>query len=168
MLHPSTIPTLERTPAVLRAMLTGMPKDALEAPGAEGWSPHDVVAHLLSIHYAANVQRVRMMLDADDPAIPNVDEHETLETSGMRAWPLPRLLDEYQSARAEAMGWMCALTGEQLGRTGRHSVAGTITIADVLHHIAYHDLVHTAQITKLLYAPVEARRGPMRTSFPDE
>ncbi len=158
--------TLERTPSVLRAMLGDMPDAVVNAPGGEGWSPRDVVAHLLSIHYAANVQRVRWMLDNDDPAIPDVDEHATLETSGMRTWPLDRLLDEYAAARAEAMVMLRAVTPQQLARTGRHAIAGTITIGDVMHHVAYHDLLHVGQITQLLYAPLERHRGAMGAAFP--
>ena len=165
-LHPLVLLTLERTPAVVRALLGGMPDAIVTAPGAEGWSPRDVVAHLLSIHYAANVQRVRWMLDNDDPIVPNVDEHATLEASGMRAWPLARLLDEYETARAESMQWLGALTPDQLARSGRHASAGAITIADVMHHVAYHDLLHLGQITQMLYAPVEQRRGAMGAAFP--
>jgi hypothetical protein len=167
-LHPLVFETLERTPAVVRAMLAGLPDAVVEAPGAEGWSAKDVVAHLLSIHYAANVQRVRLMLDIDDPAIPGVDELATLEASGMRRWPIGRLLDEYARAREEALTWLRPLTDEQCARTGRHAVAGAITIADVLHHVAYHDLTHTRQIASLLALPLEHQRGAMRVAAPAE
>ena len=37
-----------------------------------------------------------------------------------------------------------------------------ISVADVLNHVAYHDLLHIGQIAGLLAAPIEARRGAMR------
>ena len=166
MLHSSVLQTLERTPTVLRVLLEGMPVEAIEARGPEGWSARDVVAHLLSIHYAANVQRVKWILENDNPVVPNVDEEATLESSGMRIWPLPKLLDEYAAARAESMVWLRALAPDDFTRTGRHEVAGVIAVTDVLHHIAYHDLVHIAQVAKLLSIPVEQRRGRMRAGFP--
>jgi len=168
MLYPSTIDTLARTPSVLRALLDGLPDEATCTPGPEGWSARDVVAHLLSVHYASNLQRVRWMLDADDPFVPNIDEEQVLESSGMRAWPVARLLDEFAAARGEAMEMVRGLRPDQLGRTGRHEVAGTITIEGILHHVAYHDLAHIAQIAKLLSQPLDARRGAMATSYPDE
>lgn len=125
-LHPSVLTTLERTPSILRALLEGMPVDAIEAQGPGGWSPRDVVAHLLSIHHAANVQRVKWILENDNPVVPNVDEEATLESSGMRIWPLPKLLDEYAAARAESMVWLRALAPDDFTRTGRHEVAGVI------------------------------------------
>jgi hypothetical protein len=165
-LHPSVIPTLGRTPATLRAMLEGMPAEAVDAPGPEGWSAREVVAHLLSIHDAANVQRLRFMLDQDNPEIPNVDEEAVLQASGMRAWSLEKLLDEYAAVRGEAMSWISALSREELERTGRHQVAGEVTIADILHHIAYHDLLHIAQVATLLGTAADHRRGAMREAFP--
>ena len=167
-LYSSTLDTLERTPTVLRDMMLGLPDDVIDAKGSEGWSAHDVLAHLLSIHYKANVQRVHLIVENDHPAIPNVDEEATLRESGMQAWPVARLLDEYAAARAESVAWLRSLPEGALARTGQHSVAGEISAADVLHHIAYHDLLHVAQIAKLLYAPLEARRGRMRDGFPDQ
>ncbi len=165
-LYPSTLITLERTPAVLRTMLEGLPAEVIDARGVEGWTARDVVAHLLSIHYAANVQRVKWILDGDNPVVPNVDEDAVLESSGMRIWPLPKLLDQYASARAESVAWLRTLTPDDYARTGRHEVAGVISVADVLHHIAYHDLIHIAQTAKLISGPLEERRGRMRDGFP--
>lgn len=167
-LYPSTLATLERTPTVLREMISALPADVVDAKGVEGWSAHDVLAHLLSIHYKANVQRVHLIVENDNPAIPNVDEDATLRESGMQAWPVERLLDEYAAARGESVAWLRSLPPGALARTGQHSVAGEISAADVLHHIAYHDLLHVAQIAKLLYAPLEERRGRMRDGFPDQ
>jgi hypothetical protein len=161
-LDPAAMATLACTPAVLRSMLEGMPEAAITTPGAEGWSPKDVVAHLLSIHYAANVQRVKWILENENAVVPNVDEDDTLRASGMRDWPLARLLDEYAAARGEAMVWLRELTPEQLARTGQHQVAGPITVADVVHHIAFHDQLHIAQVAQLLSIPLEQRRGAMR------
>lgn len=167
-LFPSTLATLERTPTVLRELMLGLPDTALDAKGPEGWSAHDVLAHLLSIHYKANVQRVHLIVENDNPAIPNVDEDEVLRESGMQAWPVSRLLDEYAEARAGVVAWLRTLPSGAFHRTGQHSVAGEISAADVLHHIAYHDLLHVGQIAKLLYAPLEERRGRMRDGFPDQ
>jgi hypothetical protein len=166
MLYPSTIDTLARTPSVLHALLDSLPDEATTTPGPEGWSARDVLAHLLSVHYASNLQRVRWMLDADDPPIANIDEEQVLESSGMRAWPVSRLLDEFAAARGEAMEMVRAVRPDQLSRTGRHEVAGTITIEGILHHVAYHDLIHIAQIARLLALPLDQRRGAMSTSFP--
>lgn len=165
-LQPLVFETLAHTPAVLRSLLGGVPEPVLETARDGAWAPKDLVAHLLSIHFAGNVQRARIILENDDPDIPGVDEAAVLEASGMRAWPLDRLLAEFEAARAESLTWLRTLTDAQLARSGRHAVVGRITVADVLHHIAYHDLVHVRQLLRMLESPLEPRRGAMRQAMP--
>ena len=69
-LDPSAFDVLAQTPATLRALLSAVPQDLVEAQADEGWSPKDVVAHLLATLPSTVVDRVRLMLDADDPPIP--------------------------------------------------------------------------------------------------
>jgi len=161
-LEPGTLDVLAGTPATLRALLAGIPEEALSAPGAEGWSARDVVAHLASIQRTANVQRVRLMIEHDNPLIPNVDEEETLAASGLRSRPTADALATFERERGEAMAMLRSLTAEDLLRRGRHQVAGDLTVADIVHHIAYHDLLHVGQVAALLAAPIEQRRGAMR------
>ena len=101
-LHPATLKVLASTPVPLRGLLGSLPAETLETPGAEGWSPRDVVAHMLSIEEQALVGRVRLIVDSDVPPIPNIDEDATLSASGMRGWPISRLLG--RSARAHRSG----------------------------------------------------------------
>lgn len=161
-LDPSAFDVLAQTPATLRALLSAVPQDLVEAQADEGWSPKDVVAHLLATLPSTVVDRVRLMLDADDPPIPNIDEQEALDSSGLRPKPLDELLDELERRRAEVVAWLRELTPEQLGRTGQHEVAGEISIADLLHHLAYHDLEHVEQAARMLHGHYEPLRGGMR------
>jgi len=39
---------------------------------------------------------------------------------------------------------------------------GDLAIADIIHHVAYHDLVHVAQAARLAGEPLEQLRGAMR------
>ena len=160
-----TIDVLASTPETLRSMLGGLPGDVVEARGAEGWSAKDVVAHLLARHDDALVGRVRAMLDADDPLIPDIPDETGIQA--LRGRGIDELCEEFASRRAEAASWLRGLSDEQLRRGGRHEVAGAITIADILHHLAYHDLLHVAQAARLIAVPIEARRGAMGVAFPD-
>jgi hypothetical protein len=157
-LHPAALGVLASTPGALRGLLASLPASTLETPGAEGWSPKDVVAHILSIEQQALLGRVRLIASADDAELPNIDEDATLAASGMRAWPLARLLDELAAQRADALEALSRLGPEDLARSGRHSAAGAVSAADV----AFHDLLHIGQITQLICAPIEERRGAMR------
>ena len=163
----SAIEVLESTPATLRALLGQLPESAAAAPGPEGWSPADVVAHLISVQPPALVERIRLMVENDEPPVPNIDEDEALASSGLRGKPIAELLDRFDRERTDAMTWVKALPPESFACGGQHEVAGRITAADQLNHFAYHDLAHVRQIVTLLIPRLERARGSMSDSFPD-
>jgi len=165
-LAPGTLAVLRATPAVFEALFGGQPEDVLDRRGVEGWSAKDVLAHVLSIQQPAIVERVRLMVDGDVPSLPDVDEHVTLERSGLRGRPARELLQKFTEERAQAMAFLEALKPDQLRRRGRHELAGEICAADAIHHMAYHDLLHIAQAAGLLADPIERLRGAMREAFP--
>jgi hypothetical protein len=126
-----------------------------------------VVAHLISVQRPALVERIRLMVENDEPPVPNVDEDEALASSGLRERPIADLLDRFESERRDAMTWVKGLALESFARGGQHEIAGRITAADQLNHFAYHDLMHIRQIVSLLIPRLERSRGAMGDSFPD-
>lgn len=166
ILAPGALAVLASTPAVFEAMFRGQPEEALERAGEEGWSAKDVLAHLISIQPPALVGRVKAMVENELPLLPDADEHECLEASGLRGWPAKELLQTFAASRAEAMRLLEGLTPEDYRRRGKHAVAGEISVADAIHHMSYHDLLHIAQAANLLAEPMERSRGAMRSAFP--
>ena len=159
---PAALDVLASTPATLRALLGGLPETAVSAAGDEGWSPKDVLAHLLSLNGPALLDRVRPIMELDEPPIPNVDEAEVLERSGLRLLPVATLLDDFARRRADAVAWLRGLPPPALSRSGVHSTAGRVTVANLIHHLAWHDLLHVSQVCRLLAAPIDERRGAMQ------
>jgi hypothetical protein len=166
-LVPHALAVIDATPRTLRALLADLPDAVVNAPGAEGWSARDVVAHLTSVHRPAFAERLRVMVEQDDPLLPNVDEEAELRSSGYRARPVVQLIDELTAMRAEESAWVRTLSADQLLRTGRHEIAGRLLVSEIIHHEAWHDLLHIRQVCGLLAAPLDAARGAMASSFPD-
>jgi hypothetical protein len=156
-----SIAVLASTPGVMRSMLTPLPESLVAAAGGEGWSARDVVAHLLARQRPAIVGRIEVILAEDGAAIPDVPDH-LMEVAPYRDRPLDDLLREFEEGRAPAVAMLVGITPEQLQRRGVHSGVGELTIADIIHHVAYHDLVHVAQAARLAAAPLEPLRGAMR------
>ncbi len=157
-LQPGTLEVIASTPAVLRALTATLPEVTIEAREGEGWLARDVVAHLLD-RWPSQRGRVQKMLAEVNPAILDENEVAGLEASGLRQRPLAWLLDEFERARAAEAATFRALTETDFARTGRHSVAGPITIAELLNHVAYHDLLHIQQIAGTLALVPNAGRG---------
>ena len=163
----SAIEVLDSTPTTLRGLLGHLPEPVVTETGPEGWSPRDVLAHLISVQPPALVERIRLIVEGDEPPVPNIDEEEALRSSGLRERPVSELLSRFESERREAMTWLKSLRAGDFARGGKHEVAGRITAADQLNHFAYHDLLHTRQIISLLIPRLERSRGAMSEFFPD-
>ena len=153
---------LATTPATLRALLRGLPAEITSAAADEGWSPHDVVAHLASLDPLTLVGRVRAIVEQDQPALPAIDEHDVLERSALRGQPLGDVLDELTRTRTAALAWLGDLPPELLGRTGQHAEIGLLSAAEIIHHKAWHDLLHVQQVCRMLSLPLDAGSGGMR------
>lgn len=160
-LVPSAIAVLAASPSVFRALLSPLPAALISAPGPEGWCARDVLAHVVARQRPAMIDRINAMLADDGAAIPDIPDNAT-EVETYREMPLAAVLDAYDALRAEALTIVRPLSAEQLSRRGVHSVAGAISVADVIHHHAYHDLLHIEQAASLIDAPLEERRGAMR------
>lgn len=157
-LEPGTIEVIGSTPSVLRALTASLPDAILDARDGEGWSARDIVAHLLD-RWPSQRTRVHKMLAEANPIILDEPEVAGLEASGLRERPLAWLLGEFERARAAEAASFRALTASDLARPGQHSVAGPITIAELLNHVAYHDLLHVQQIAATLALVPNAGRG---------
>jgi hypothetical protein len=155
------IAVLASTPGVMRQMLAALPDDLVATPGREGWSARDVVAHSCARQGPAIVGRIQAILAADGAAIPDVPD-DLMDVAPYRARPLEELLADFERGRAEAVATVESVTPAQLGRRGIHSGVGELTIAEIIHHVAYHDLVHITQAARLAGAPLERLRGAMR------
>jgi hypothetical protein len=159
---PGTLESLDATPGVLRAMLNGMPASTVEAPGPEGWSARDVLVHLASRQRAALEGRIRLMLSEDCPTLPALVHERMVRDYKLAQHAIAEIIDDHEATRSEMMGFVRSLTPAQLARTGNLPAAGIVSGADVVHHVAFHDLVHIAQINALLAEPIERARGAMR------
>ncbi|MBM4410549.1 MAG: DinB family protein [Chloroflexi bacterium] len=157
-LGPGTLEVIASTPAVLRALTASLPEAIVEARDGDGWSARDIVAHLLD-RWPSQRDRVEKMLAEANPVILDEPEVAGLEASGLRHRPLMWLLDEFERTRAAEADAFRGLSASDLARPGQHSVAGPITIAELLNHVAYHDLLHVQQIAATLARVPNAGRG---------
>lgn len=60
------------------------------------------------------------------------------------------------------MAWLRTLEPSTWARDGEHSAAGRVTAEEMLFHAAHHDLVHLAQLARMLAMRFEPHRGGMR------
>jgi hypothetical protein len=158
------IPILERTPAVLRAMLAGLPDEWVRATdGPETWSAFDVVGHLIHGEKADWIPRARHILEKgeSEPFAP-FDRVAMFEAS--RGRTVEALLEEFAALRAGNIAALrkLALTADDLARRGIHPELGTVTLEQHLATWPAHDMGHIRQIAQTLGRQYRDAIGPWR------
>lgn len=155
---------LSRTPAVLDALLRGLPDGWISAhEGGETWSPYDVVGHLIHGERTDWLARVKKILEhgESEPFEPFDRFAQFAESEGRS---LPSLLDEFRALREENLRRLqsLGLTEADFDKRGRHPAFGIVTLRQLLATWVAHDLDHLMQISRVLARQYSDEVGPWR------
>ena len=158
---------LRRTTEVLRALLTGLPNTWTATPDvANGWSPRDVVGHLISGELDDWIPR-RSGFSSTGRRRP-FDRFDRFAHVGARRrhsrstpwWTGSRSCATDNLAKIDAM----ASDGD-LDRRGLHPSLGEVTLRELLATWAVHDLDHVSQIYAGLAGSYDAEVGPWKENL---
>jgi uncharacterized protein YukE len=141
--------SLPKTPALLRYIL----KDVTQAEAMNcwdgDWNVVYVVCHLRDLE-AAYLQRVRMMLEQDNPTFPDNDQRAMAIERNYAEEDLQTALEEFEALRRDFIALVRSLSDEQWERRGQHPYFGETTILTQAINNAIHDLDHIEQIARAL------------------
>jgi hypothetical protein len=157
---PLGLEVLERTPAVLRAILGGVSQEWVTATeGPDTWSPYDVIGHLIHGERTDWIARAEI-IRAGGGTFKTFDRLAQFHESAGKS--LSQLLDEFEAVRRENLtrvrSWH--LTEHDLAMTGTHPVFGTVTLHQLLSTWVAHDLDHLMQISRVMGRQLAADVGP--------
>jgi hypothetical protein len=146
--------------------LTGaVPAELLTRPAAAGeWSALDCLQHLVDTERMVFPDRVRHLLAGED--FPNFDP-DSQGTAPDVNLSAAVLAESFAAMRAESMALLETLTVADLDLRSRHSELGIISMRELLHEWAGHDLMHTVQAERALMQPFIAGCGPWKSYFAD-
>src|SRR5687767_5596393 len=126
------IPALDRTPAVLSALLESLPSGWLDArEGPEAWSPREIVNHLIHGERVDWIPRARIIIaQGRYRQFQPFDLVAELKSDR----PLNDLIEELDQRRAAntatLTGWN--LSERDIALTGGHPALGTVTMRQLL------------------------------------
>ena len=159
---------LERTPAAVRALLSGLPESWTTAnEGPKTFTAFDNVGHLIHGERADWIARAQIILAQGanrrfEPYDRFAQDRECADKS------LAQLLDEFAELRAANLvtlrGWQ--LDARQLRLEGEHPAFGRVTLAQLLAAWVVHDLGHIAQISRVMAKRYREDVGPWREYLP--
>lgn len=159
---------LERTPAVFRALLGGLPEAwTLPNEGPDTFSAVENLAHLIHGERADWMERARIILaQGADRRFAPFDRFAHRQES--RDATVADLLDEFARLRADNLATLRSwrLTERELALCGEHPAFGTVTLSQLLATWVVHDLGHIAQTARVLAKQYRAAVGPWDAYLP--
>ncbi|HEY0810634.1 MAG TPA: DinB family protein [Longimicrobiales bacterium] len=159
---------LERTPAVVRALLSTLPDAWISCDeGPETFSPFENVGHLIHGERTDWIPRARIiMAQGDNRTFEPYDRFAQQRESAGKT--IGQLLDEFEELRADNLrtlrSW--SLSEAELALEGEHPSLGTVTLRQLLATWVAHDLGHLAQIARVLAKRYREDVGPWRAYLP--
>ena len=162
------IAVLERTPAVLRALLADLPDGWTSAnEGPDTFSAFDNVGHLLHGERTDWSPRARIILaQGANRRFEPYDRFAQVHESAGKS--LGELLDAFAMLRAKNVATLSdwRLSDSQLALAGEHPSLGIVTLRQLLATWVAHDLGHLAQTSRVMAKRYRADVGPWREYLP--
>jgi uncharacterized damage-inducible protein DinB len=155
---------LSTTPERWQRLVSTLPVDLLKRPSAtDEWSALNCLQHLLDVERVLFPVRVRAFLAGQDL----VDFDPNQQHGGPDFQTPEELAAAFAHYRQESLALLKQVKDDDLGRTVQHPQFGTVTLAEMLHTWAAHDLNHTVQAERALMQPFMLGCGPWRSFFRD-
>ncbi len=158
------VAVLERTPAVMSALLRGAPEVWLTSREGDGtFSAMDVLGHFIHGEHTDWLPRTRIILESGEakPFEPfDMSGHEAV----IQGKSANELLDTFATLRKQNLEALRQLNLDdaKLDRTGTHPALGRVTLRNMLASWVVHDLGHTAQIVRIMARQYGDQVGPWR------
>jgi hypothetical protein len=156
---------LEATPTILRGLMSEIDEDDVRwKPAADRFSIGEVLAHLSHSEGHCYRARVDRFLTENNPEFEPDDAQFHLDLYA-KADPEDSF-DHFEEQRETNMELLRELTPQDGERTAVHRKVGLITLSQMLHEWALHDLGHIRQIAELVRArKYQPGAGPLASFY---
>jgi hypothetical protein len=160
------IAILASTPGKLKREVASMSLPEMKKRvAASKWSVQEVLAHLDDLEEIGMRARVALMVEADNPTLPPIDQEKRAEeTKYSQTNPLKSLAG-FTRQRETNLKWLKKLRPAQLKRQGTHPQVGAICVEELVTEWAFHDLGHLKQILEIKRYRLYPRMGNMRAFY---
>ena len=131
-------------------------------PAQSEWCVNEVVGHVIVTEKNGFAGRIRVILGADEPDLPQYDRDGLQKTRDDCAFDPKALAQEMLEVRGQSLELIRSLGPEQLRRGGLHPDVGRLTVDDLLHEWVHHDGNHLRQALANVQAYVWPNMGNAR------
>jgi len=137
-------------PEALARLLAGVPADALRRPASDGgWGVVEILCHLRDWE-SVFVDRVRRVLDEDEPELPAYDDSLWEIERDYRGQDPSEVLAEFDALRARLVDMLAGLDEAGWRRVGVHAINGPVDVVWLVSHLQEHSRDHLQQAREAL------------------
>jgi hypothetical protein len=156
---------LEATPTILRGLMAELDhEDVAWKPAPDRFSVGEVLAHLSHSENYCYRTRLDRFLNETNPSFESDDAQDHLELYA-QADPEDSF-DHFEEQRETNLEFLRGLTAADGARTATHAEVGPVTLSQMLHEWALHDLGHIRQVAELVRArKYLAGAGPLASFY---
>jgi uncharacterized damage-inducible protein DinB len=155
---------LSTTPERWQRLVGTLPADLLSRPPAAGeWSALGCLQHLVDAEQQLFPVRLRAFLAGKSFADFDPDQRH----ADFGAQTPAQLVATFTQHRQANLILLEQVKEDDLERTAQHPTLGTVTLREMLHTWAGHDLMHTVQAERALLQPFMLGSGGWRVFFQD-
>jgi hypothetical protein len=141
---------LAAAPAEFANLIDGHADARLRRPEGPGrWSVGQVLAHMADSEFVW-AYRLRMALGGDRPALEGYDQDAWARRMRYEDANPGAALHEFEQARNANLSLLDRLDGPALDRVAVHAERGEESVRHMIRLYAGHDLVHLAQVRRIL------------------
>jgi uncharacterized protein (TIGR03083 family) len=125
--------------------------DWAKPSSVEGWTVKDILTHL-AYNQPSQPRLIRNIVEGKGgvPANFDLNYYNKRGLEKQQGKSIDDLKADLAVGHTEALKLIDELSDEQLDVKGNHPSAGFVTVAEILHMIAYHDMQHTRHIAEAL------------------
>lgn len=130
---------LQQYPDRVARIIDPQPLEALRRAGPNGgWGAVEILAHLRDWD-EVNLERVRRMLDEDNPTLENFDTDFWAIERDYHAQDPRKVLASFREVRSRLVRLLASLDATAWKRRARHPTWGEITLTGLVRRIEDHD-----------------------------
>lgn len=141
---------LEQTPIIIEKLVSLASEDELHwKPAMDRWSISEVLAHLADVEVAGFRERIRIMMEQDNPKLESYDQNAQYAGGKYSGGKAREHLKAFCHERDRSLSLLRYLPEKVIARKGLHAALGPITVGQLMNEWAFHDLGHIRQISEL-------------------
>ena len=136
---------LRKTPDTLRLLLDAVQPEVAAARSADSWSPRELLIHLIDTEYAYGF-RYRFIMAEKNPVLTPYSQDAWVETFQYGDLDPTQLIRAFTPIRRVNLELLQTVDPALFEKPAQHPEYGTVTVGQMIPHIAAHDLNHLEQI----------------------